>query len=52
MRTLFRHPLRVWHVVAVFFGLFIAPALHLPGADHHPDPSDSASPSSVSAGRG
>ena len=38
MRTLFRHPLRVWHVVAVFFGLFIAPALHLPGADHHPGP--------------
>jgi ubiquinone biosynthesis protein len=38
MRTLFRHPLRVWHVVAVFFGLFIAPALHLPGADHQPGP--------------
>ena len=36
MRTLFRHPLRVWHVVAVFFRLFIAPALHLPGADHRP----------------
>jgi predicted unusual protein kinase regulating ubiquinone biosynthesis (AarF/ABC1/UbiB family) len=38
MRTLFRHPLRVWHVFSVFFGLFVAPALHLPGADHRPGP--------------
>ncbi len=38
MRTLFRHPRRVWRVVAVFFGLFIAPALHLPGADKRPGP--------------
>ena len=38
MRNLFRHPRRVGHVVAVFFGLFIAPALHLPGADKRPGP--------------
>ena len=38
MRTLFRHPRRVGRVVAVFFGLFIAPALHLPGADKRPGP--------------
>ena len=33
MRTLFRHPRRVWHVLDVFFRFFIAPALHLPGSD-------------------
>jgi predicted unusual protein kinase regulating ubiquinone biosynthesis (AarF/ABC1/UbiB family) len=38
MRTLFRHPSRVWHVLAVFFRLFIAPALHLPRADRRPGP--------------
>ena len=38
MRTLFRHPRRVWHVFAVFFRLFIAPALRLPGADRNPGP--------------
>ena len=38
MRTLFRHPRRVWHVLAVFFRFFIAPALHLPGADRRPGP--------------
>ena len=38
MRTLFRHPRRVWHVLAVFFRFFIAPALHLPGADRRSGP--------------
>ncbi len=38
MRTLLRHPRRVGHVLAVFFRLFIAPALHLPGADRRPGP--------------
>ena len=38
MRTLFRHPRRVWHVLIVFFGFFIAPALHLPGADRRSGP--------------
>ena len=38
MRTLLRHPLRVFRVLAVFFRLFIAPALHLPGADKRPGP--------------
>jgi len=38
VRTLFRHPRRVWHVFAVFFRLFIAPALRLPGADRNPGP--------------
>ena len=38
MRTLFRHPRRVWHVLVVFIRYFIAPALHLPGADPSPGP--------------
>src|SRR6188472_2042086 len=38
MRTLFRHPRRVWHVLSVFFHFFIAPALHLPGSDRRPGP--------------
>ena len=38
MRTLFRHPRRVWHVLSVFFSFFIAPALHLPGGDRRPGP--------------
>src|SRR5690349_3089121 len=38
MRTLLRHPRRVGRVLAVFFALFIAPALHLPGADSRPGP--------------
>ena len=38
MRNLFRHPRRVGHVLAVFFRLFIAPALHLPGADKRSGP--------------
>ena len=38
MRTLFRHPRRVWHVLSVFFTFFIAPALHLPGGDRRPGP--------------
>jgi ubiquinone biosynthesis protein len=38
VRTLFRHPRRVWHVLSVFLRLFIAPALHLPGADGRSGP--------------
>ena len=38
MRTLFRHPRRVWHVLSVFFRFFIAPALHLPGGDQRSGP--------------
>src|SRR6478736_4045275 len=38
MRTLFRHPRRVWHVLSVFFTFFIAPALHLPGGDRRAGP--------------
>ena len=38
MRTLFRHPRRVWHVLSVFFHYFIAPALHLPGGDRRAGP--------------
>src|SRR6187397_2742663 len=38
MRTLFRHPRRVWHVLSVFFTFFIAPALHLPGGDKRAGP--------------
>src|SRR4249919_310584 len=38
MRTLFRHPRRVWHVLSVFFTFFIAPALHLPGGDRRSGP--------------
>jgi ubiquinone biosynthesis protein len=38
MRMLLRHPRRVWRVLAVFFRLFIAPALRLPGADQRPGP--------------
>jgi ubiquinone biosynthesis protein len=38
MRTLFRHPRRVWRVLSVFFRFFIAPALHLPGSDRRSGP--------------
>jgi ubiquinone biosynthesis protein len=38
VRTLFRHPARVWRVLSIFFVLFIAPALHLPGSDRRPGP--------------
>src|SRR6187397_418040 len=38
MRTLFRLPRRVWHVLSVFFTFFIAPALHLPGGDRRSRP--------------
>ncbi|MFL5711053.1 MAG: ABC1 kinase family protein [Chloroflexota bacterium] len=38
MRTLFRHPRRVWRVLAVFFRFFISPALHLPGSDPRSGP--------------
>ena len=38
MRTLFRHPRRVWRVLSVFFLFFLAPALHLPGGDPRPGP--------------
>src|SRR3954453_15765870 len=38
MRTLFRHPRRVWRVLAVFFRFFISPALHLPGSDRRSRP--------------
>ena len=38
MRTLFRHPRRLGHVLAVFLRLFIVPALRLPGADQRPGP--------------
>ena len=35
---LFRRPRRAWFVVSVFFSLFIAPALRLPGADDRSGP--------------
>jgi ubiquinone biosynthesis protein len=38
MRTLFRHPRRVWRVLVVFFRLFIGPALRLPGSDRRSRP--------------
>jgi ubiquinone biosynthesis protein len=38
VRNLFRHPRRVARVIGVFFGLFIAPALHLPGSDKRSGP--------------
>ena len=38
MRTLFKHPRRVWHVFSVFVRFFIAPALHLPGSDRRTGP--------------
>jgi len=38
VRTLFRHPRRVWHVFSVFVRFFIAPALHLPGSDRRSGP--------------
>ncbi len=38
MRTLLRHPRRVWRVLAVLLRLFIAPALRLPGSDRRPGP--------------
>jgi ubiquinone biosynthesis protein len=38
VRTLFRHPRRVWLGFTVFVRFFIAPALHLPGADRRSGP--------------
>jgi ubiquinone biosynthesis protein len=38
VRTLFRHPRRVWRVIATFFRFFFAPALHLPGSDRRSRP--------------
>jgi ubiquinone biosynthesis protein len=38
VRTLFRHPQRVWHVFSVFVRLFILPAVHLPGSDSRSGP--------------
>jgi predicted unusual protein kinase regulating ubiquinone biosynthesis (AarF/ABC1/UbiB family) len=38
VRTLFRHPRRVWRVFSTFISFFIAPALHLPGSDRRPGP--------------
>jgi predicted unusual protein kinase regulating ubiquinone biosynthesis (AarF/ABC1/UbiB family) len=38
MRTLIRHPRRVWHVLATFFIYFGAPAMHLPGSDRRSRP--------------
>jgi ubiquinone biosynthesis protein len=38
MRTLLRHPRRVWRVMAVLFRYLVAPALHLPGADRQTGP--------------
>ncbi|HEV7603449.1 MAG TPA: AarF/UbiB family protein [Candidatus Limnocylindrales bacterium] len=38
MRTLFRHPRRVLHVLGVFLRFFVAPALHLPGSDRRSGP--------------
>ena len=38
MRTLLRHPRRVWRVLTVFFRFFIAPALHLPGSERRGGP--------------
>jgi predicted unusual protein kinase regulating ubiquinone biosynthesis (AarF/ABC1/UbiB family) len=38
VRTLFRHPRRVSHVLITFIRLFFAPALHLPGSDRRSRP--------------
>ena len=38
MRTFIRHPRRVWHVLAILFRFFIAPALHLPGGHKRSGP--------------
>jgi ubiquinone biosynthesis protein len=38
VRTLFKHPRRVWHVFSVFVRFFISPALHLPGSDRRSGP--------------
>ncbi len=38
MRTILRHPRRIWHVLDTFFRYFGAPALHLPGADRRSRP--------------
>ena len=38
MRTLFRHPRRVWRVLDVFVRFFISPALHLPWSDRRSGP--------------
>ena len=38
MRTLLRHPRRVWHVAVVLIRYLVAPALRVPGADRRPGP--------------
>ena len=38
MRTLLRHPRRVWRVVVVLVRYLVAPALRVPGADRRPGP--------------
>ena len=38
MRTLLRHPRRVWHVFRVFVLFYVLPALHLPGSDRRSGP--------------
>jgi predicted unusual protein kinase regulating ubiquinone biosynthesis (AarF/ABC1/UbiB family) len=38
VRTILRHPRRVWHVLDTFFRYFGAPALHLPGSDRRSRP--------------
>jgi ubiquinone biosynthesis protein len=38
VRTLARHPRRVWHVLTVLFRYFIAPGFGLPMADRRPGP--------------
>jgi ubiquinone biosynthesis protein len=38
VRTILRHPRRVWHVLTTFFRFFGAPALRLPGADRRSRP--------------
>jgi predicted unusual protein kinase regulating ubiquinone biosynthesis (AarF/ABC1/UbiB family) len=38
VRTLFRHPRRVWHVFTVLITFLIAPALNLPGSDRRSGP--------------
>ncbi len=38
MRTLFKHPRRVWLVFSVFVRYFIAPSIRLPGSDRRSGP--------------
>jgi ubiquinone biosynthesis protein len=38
VRTLFKYPRRVWHVLSVFRRYFIGPALHLPRSDRRSGP--------------